>query len=140
MINLSIAACIEQPVKRLLAPDSSFAHMPTEQTGGSPNAQVHTDKNPATAAYLSLPAVVLGLCAFAFSTFSSAAELLDINNADVETIASTLAGIGPAKAQAIVDYRLQNGTFLQVEDLTDVPGIGEATLEQIRTLITISSD
>ena len=68
---------------------------------------------------------------------SFAAELVNINAADVESIANALLGIGPAKAQAIVDYREEFGAFTQIQDVTRVPGIGEATLDQIRSLITL---
>lgn len=66
-----------------------------------------------------------------------ASELVNINAADVESIASALIGIGPAKAQAIVDYREEFGAFVQIQDITNVPGIGMATLDQIKSLITL---
>ncbi len=68
-----------------------------------------------------------------------AAELVNINVADVESIATALIGIGPAKAQAIVDYREEFGAFLQIQDITNVPGIGDVTLDQIKSLITIGN-
>ncbi|MCH7627001.1 MAG: helix-hairpin-helix domain-containing protein [Chloroflexi bacterium] len=48
-----------------------------------------------------------------------------------------LPGIGPVKAQAIVDYRVLNGPFTSVEELLEVKGIGPATLDKIRDMITI---
>ncbi len=47
-----------------------------------------------------------------------------------------LPGIGPVIAQRIVDYRETKGPFETVEDLLDVPGIGEAKLASIRDLVT----
>ncbi len=47
-----------------------------------------------------------------------------------------LPGIGPVIAQRIVDYRETKGPFQTVEDLLDVPGIGEAKLASIRDLVT----
>ncbi len=44
----------------------------------------------------------------------------------------TLPGIGPAKAEAIVSYREEAGPFQQVDDLINVPGIGEKTMETLR--------
>ncbi len=50
----------------------------------------------------------------------------------------TLPGIGPTKADAIVQYRLSNGPFEKIEDILNVPGIGESTFQQIKDLITIN--
>jgi len=48
-----------------------------------------------------------------------------------------LPGIGPERAQAIVDYRNQNGQFRRLEDLLNVGGIGNTTLDTIRDLVTL---
>lgn len=61
---------------------------------------------------------------------------VNINTASAETL-DTLPGIGPVLAQRIVDWRAQYGAFSSVEQLTDVPGIGEAKLEKIRAMITV---
>ena len=45
---------------------------------------------------------------------------------------STLPGVGPVLASRIVSYRLQHGPFSTMEDLLDVPGIGEAKLASLR--------
>jgi len=60
---------------------------------------------------------------------------VNINTADT-TALETLPGIGPSLAQRIVDYRQANGPFGQIEDITKVSGIGPATLDNIRDLIT----
>jgi competence protein ComEA len=49
----------------------------------------------------------------------------------------TLPGIGPAKAQAILDYRAQHGPFKRLEDLQNVAGIGTKTYEDLKSLITL---
>ena len=64
---------------------------------------------------------------------------VNINTADAEVLA-TLPGIGPKRASAIVAYREENGPFPVVEALTDVPGIGEATLEGCIDLITVQQE
>lgn len=59
-----------------------------------------------------------------------------INSASVEEL-QKLQGIGPAKAQAIVTYREENGPFQTVDDLLEVSGIGEKTLENIKDDIVV---
>lgn len=57
--------------------------------------------------------------------------LVHINAAGVDEL-STLPGIGPSLAQAIIDYRDANGPFASLENLDNVPGIGPAKLDDIR--------
>lgn len=64
-----------------------------------------------------------------------AAGPVNINTADASGL-DALPGIGPATAQAIIDYRTQHGPFGRVEDLMDVRGIGEAKFAQLRELVT----
>lgn len=66
-------------------------------------------------------------------------QLVDINNASTAVLAERLPGIGPAKAKAIVAYRELHGLFASVEGLTEVKGIGPATLAKIRPLIFVNT-
>ncbi|OGO03440.1 MAG: hypothetical protein A2Y72_01900 [Chloroflexi bacterium RBG_13_53_26] len=61
---------------------------------------------------------------------------VNINTASAQEL-ETLSGIGPVKAQAIVDYRNENGFFRTVDELINVPGIGPKTLEGIRDQISL---
>lgn len=65
--------------------------------------------------------------------------LLDINTADLDQLQS-LKGIGPALAQRIIDFREENGPFQSVEDLLQVKGIGEATLEGFRDHVAAGAE
>lgn len=65
------------------------------------------------------------------------ANVVNINTATASEIQDKLVGIGEKKAQAIVEYREKNGKFLNVEQLTEVSGIGKATLEKNRDRIVI---
>ncbi|AHG72494.1 MULTISPECIES: ComEA family DNA-binding protein [Mannheimia] len=62
---------------------------------------------------------------------------VNINTATAAEIQDKLVGIGAKKAQAIVDYRTKNGNFKSVEQLTEVSGIGQATLEKNRANIVL---
>lgn len=53
---------------------------------------------------------------------------VDINKANAETLAMELKGIGPKKAQAIVEYRKLNGAYKSIEDLGNVKGISDQTI------------
>jgi competence protein ComEA len=64
---------------------------------------------------------------------------IDINNASVETLV-LLPGIGPTKANAIVEYREENDFFTDTQQLTNVKGIGEATLNNIREFVVCYID
>ena len=57
-------------------------------------------------------------------------EKVNVNTATSEEL-QTLDGIGPSMAQRIIEYRQANGNFKAVEDLTNVSGIGEKTLEKL---------
>jgi competence protein ComEA len=53
--------------------------------------------------------------------------------ADLET----LTGIGPAKADAIIEYRETKGPFKTIEDLMEISGFGEKTFEKLKENITV---
>ena len=65
---------------------------------------------------------------------------VNVNEADADTIARELRGIGPAKARAIVTYREENGPFETVEDLLKVQGIGPKVLEDNRKDILLEDE
>lgn len=64
------------------------------------------------------------------------AGLLNINMATVEEL-DGLPGIGPSKAEAIIQYRQQNGLFTNIEQLKNVPGIGDSIFAQIKDRVTV---
>ena len=66
------------------------------------------------------------------------AESVNINSADVTTLAKELKGIGPARAQAIVAYRTQHGLFRTVDDLALVKGIGPSVIEKNRVNLRVN--
>lgn len=85
-------------------------------------------------------ATLFSFCILAFFPFCvRAADLVNINTADSAAL-QTLDGIGPSKAQAIIDYRTQNGPFQSIEDIQNVSGIGPATYDKIKDSITVGAD
>jgi competence protein ComEA len=67
---------------------------------------------------------------------TSQPQKINLNHAEAWLL-DALPGIGPDRAQAIVDYRNQNGSFHRLEDLFNVKGIGSTTLDTIRDLVTL---
>lgn len=67
---------------------------------------------------------------------SGGAALVNLNTATAEEL-DTLPDVGPVTAQAILDWRSEHGGFSAVEELLEVDGIGEATLERLRPHVTV---
>jgi competence protein ComEA len=59
---------------------------------------------------------------------------IDLNAADLDQLV-LLPGIGPKKAEAIIQWRSQNGPFVSIEQLLEVKGIGEGTLRRLRPYV-----
>ncbi len=75
--------------------------------------------------------------ALVFSIAAWAAEAVNVNKASAEEIAESLKGVGISKAQAIVAYREANGSFVHVDELVNVKGIGIRTIDQNRGMILL---
>ena len=67
---------------------------------------------------------------------SDAKAVIDLNSATAEQLDS-LPGVGPATAAAIIEHRTRVGRFKSVNQLLDVPGIGEAKLASMRKQLTV---
>lgn len=78
-------------------------------------------------------AVRQSVTASSSSTFSGP---VNINTADIAALC-TLNGIGETKANAIINYRDNNGAFTNIEQLKEVKGIGDATFNKIKDYITV---
>jgi competence protein ComEA len=74
----------------------------------------------------------------AAGTAGAPAGPLDLNTATLEQL-DALPGVGPVMAQRILDHRAQHGRFSSLEELAEVPGIGEKRLADLREQLRIGS-
>ena len=79
--------------------------------------------------------LLLSVLLLAGSAF--AADRVDINAADAAQLEKSLVGVGPSKAEAIVEYRKAHGAFRSAEQLAEVKGVGLKTVEKNRDRISL---
>jgi competence protein ComEA len=84
-------------------------------------------------------AVVLMVAALAAHAAGAETSQININTASATEL-TTIKGVGPAKAQSIIEYREKNGAFKTVDDLKLVRGIGDKMLEQLRPQVTVGGN
>lgn len=143
MITVYITGAVNNPGVYTLAEGSRVFHV-LEKAGGQTEDADLESVNLAQPLYDGQPVFIprsgdrdnplSGGGAPAVSTLSTAK--VNINTADKAQL-ETLPGIGSVKAQNIINYRQENGPFQRIEDLVNVNGIGEKTLEGMKDLITI---
>jgi len=78
-----------------------------------------------------LLALALALCS------GATLAAINLNTATKDELVA-LPGIGPAKAQAILDYRSAHGPFKSVEEVKDVKGIGAKRFEKLKSELTVA--
>lgn len=80
------------------------------------------------------------LSLFMLLAFSGAAcAAVDLNTATREELIS-VKGIGPVKAQAIIEYRNEHGPFRKVDDLKAVKGFGDKSVNNLRHEVSVTGD
>jgi competence protein ComEA len=146
-IRVYVTGCVRQPGVYELAPHSVVDAAVTAAGGPTGDADldhVNLAREPQHEEQITIPCLPVPSPTSAISTTVvteiAAGELLSVTttcnglNINIATPSDfeTLPGIGPSKAAAIAAYRDENGPFGTVENLVDVPGIGPATLDNLR--------
>lgn len=81
--------------------------------------------------------LVLGL-SLSLASLAAFAAQINLNTATAAQL-ETLNGIGAAKAEAIVEYRKEHGAFKSVDELAQVKGIGQKTVDKNRDQMTVAA-
>jgi competence protein ComEA len=87
-----------------------------------------------------MKSIVTAIAALLLAGAAWAAGPVNVNTASAEELADGLKGVGLSKAEAIVEYREANGSFLHIDELVNVKGIGIRTVDQNRDLIRLNDD
>lgn len=78
------------------------------------------------------------LSLFMLFALSGVAAAVDLNTATKEEL-ETVKGIGPAKADAIIEYRRLNGPFKSVDGLKEIKGFGDKSVDKLRSEVTVAA-
>jgi competence protein ComEA len=76
---------------------------------------------------------------YAYQTDVPDILVVDVNTASAEEMATKLVGVGLVKARAIIEYRDEFGPFVVLDQLTEVNGIGERTIELNRERLRLTA-
>jgi competence protein ComEA len=138
---VDVVGAVQKPGLYYLAPDSRVADAIKAAGGLAPDANreaVNVATRLKDEQQLRVPRVGEERRQPAAPGAAATAEAtpIDLNTADAQTL-EALPGIGSVTARQIVAYRTAHGPFQSVDQLDDVPGIGAATLDALRDLVTV---
>ena len=146
-VVVQVAGAVNQPGVYHLADGSRVTDLIAAAGGPAPDADLQamalasrlTDGQRVQVPHQGevLPSTATGAApAAATGSGATPAAPVDLNAAS-EADLDALPGVGPTTARAIVAYREAHGPFHQVDDLTDVQGIGPARLDALRELVKV---
>lgn len=79
---------------------------------------------------------LLLLASFIAGTAYAAVNINTATQSELEAV----KGLGPSKAKAILEYREKQGKFRSVDDLDNVKGFGKASINRLRSELTVEAD
>jgi competence protein ComEA len=140
---VDVVGAVQKPGLYYLAPDSRVDDAIKAAGGLAPDANreaVNFATRLKDEQQLRVPRVGEGSQRSAGPVAAATAEVarIDVNTADAQTL-EALPGIGSVTARQIVAYRTAHGPFQSVDQLDDVPGIGAATIDALRDLVTVEN-
>lgn len=80
---------------------------------------------------------IIFICMIALPCYLQAADKVNINTADKETLMTVIKGVGEKRAEAIIAWREQHGPFKTVDELADVSGVGQSIVDKNRDTLSI---
>ncbi len=131
-ITVHVSGAVLRPGLVVLPPGARVADAVAAAGGAAPDADLAA-LNLAAPVANAAQVVVPGAGAAASGSAPGLVSLNGATAADLEA----LPGVGPVTAARIVAHRQQHGPFAAIEDLLDVPGIGEGKLATLRDLVTV---
>ena len=132
-IYVYVTGCVVNPGVYIM-PEGSRVYDAVNAAGGVTSEGDESRMNMVNIIHDSERIVVPMAAEFCENTGDNGSGLVNINQAD-ENKLTTIPGIGPSKAKAIVAYRNKHGSFSKIEDIMKVAGIKEGTFEKIKDYI-----
>jgi competence protein ComEA len=126
----------KKPAKTTTGSDVGSRETPSSQNEETPTVSKHPANQTTQTSHTTTPSTKAPSPTGAASGRLAPGQTVNINKASLEEL-DALPGIGPTKAQAIIDYRNEHGGFNSIEDIQKVKGIKEGEFSKIQDLIRV---
>ena len=77
------------------------------------------------------------ICMIVLPCYLLAADKVNINTADKQTLMTEIKGVGEKRAEAIIAWREQFGPFKSIDELAEVSGVGQSIVDKNRDVMTV---